>query len=200
LQLHTALHFPFGRATGDAGDTLAARYSSQFAIGVAAGAKVTPEVAVAAYLAATLGAEGDDQRVESQCRDRENNLYNDIACDSSGFRLGALAQYSFLPSDTVNPWLGAGLGYESQSQQLEDRITPRREETVASGLVFPRLSAGVNWRIGRVVGLGFFLGAAFGTYLHSKTSVDGRVVHSGSISDQAIHTWLMSGLTMVLFP
>jgi hypothetical protein len=120
---------------------LSERYSSQFLFDIELGAKATDALFIGAYLGFGVGAEGSDERIESFCDDDDGDTENDIECSVVSLRLGVMARWSFSPAETVNPWLAYGIGFESQSQSIYDRVSTRRETTTASGslAIFQRL-------------------------------------------------------------
>ncbi len=191
---------PFGNATGDPGDGLRDRYSSQGAFVVDLGFKPASSLFLGGYLGLSFGSEGSDNKVEAACEDDNDDADNDVTCSSSTLRIGLLLRYSFSPAEAVNPWLGYGIGYTEASQEIDDRHGERREETTVSGIEFARLQAGVDFRLSKTIGLGPELTAAFGRYGSTSTSVDGEVEFEGDIENPAVHTWLSLGFRLVLFP
>lgn len=191
---------PTGLATGTGGDALGERYSSQFLADIELGAKVTEALFVGAYLGFGVGAEGRNERIESYCDDDDGDGNNDIECSVASLRFGAMARWSFSPAEEVNPWLAYGIGFESQSQSIYDRVSSRRETTTVSGIEFARISGGLDWRLGKAFGLGPSLEAALGSYLGTSTEVNGETTFDGDIEDSAIHCWVTLGLRGVFFP
>jgi hypothetical protein len=198
MAFRTGLAFPAGKASDTPGDTLATRYSWQWPLQVELGAKVTEHVHVGAYFTLTFGAEGDDRDIEDYCDDDDADLQNDIGCTSVGLRLGVQAQYHFRPAQTVNPWLGYGIGFESMTQHLDDRARGYSERTTASGVTYAKLDGGLDFRL--PVGLGFYGEFAFGRFTKSSTHINGEQVFSGSVDNGAWHFWTTLGLRLVIFP
>jgi hypothetical protein len=191
---------PIGKASGVQGDALNERYASQFVLETELGAKATEALFVGAYLGFGFGAEGRDTRIENFCDDDDGDGNNDIECSVVSLRLGAMARWSFSPAESINPWLAYGIGFESQSQSINDRIVGRRESTTASGIEFARLSAGLDWRPGKTFGFGPLLEASLGTFTDTSTEVNGETTFEGDIEDSAIHTWATIGMRGVFFP
>lgn len=198
MAFRTGAAFPLGKATQQRGDSLARRYSWQWPLQIELGAKVTPNVHVGGYFTMAFGAEGDDAAIEEYCDDDDSNLENDIGCSALGLRLGVHAQYHFRPDQTVNPWLGYGIGFESTTQVLQDRPRGYEESTTASGITYAKLDAGLDFRL--PVGLGPYLETAFGRFTKSSTNINGNKTFSGSIDDRAWHAWFTLGVRLVLFP
>lgn len=191
--------FPFGRATTAPGDTLSARHSLLFAMDVDIGGKATDNLFVGVMASAGLGTTGPDARVDAACADRDYDTQNDIACDSIASRIGLLTEYNFLSSSRVNPWLGLGFGLEWSSESINDHVTPRDETTTSRGYAFIG-QAGLDIRLGRVVGLGPYFQVTPGWYTHTTTDVDGTVTYDGDIENPVLHVWIGSGLRLVFLP
>ena len=195
----TALAFPFGAATGRRSDALSARYGWQwvpFEIGL--GAKVIDELYVGAYLNVGVGAEGSDLITERHC-ESGNDIEDDVSCSSVTVHAGLEARYSFMPTESMNAWVGYGAGVTTASQHISD--TGRYDETSAArGIDFARLSGGLDFRFKRGFGLGPFALISVGRYSHERTTINNIVTFSGDIDDPALHTWVSVGMRMVIFP
>jgi hypothetical protein len=194
------LALPVGLASGARGDALNERYASQFVFETELGAKATDALFVGGYFGFGLGAEGRDERIESFCDDNNSDGENDIECSVVSLRLGVTARWSFSPGESINPWLAYGIGFESQSQSINDRVARRRETTIASGLEFARLSGGLDWRPGKTFGMGPLLEASFGSFTKTSTEVNGEATFEGDVEDSAVHTWVTLALRGVFFP
>lgn len=191
------LGVPFGDATGERGDTMSSRYSNQVAFELALGGKPTPSLYIGAYGGVWGGSEGDDEYASSLCADSSGR---EVDCGSLSTRLGAEIQWHFLPAGGVNPWIGFGLAYEWASESITDHVANRTEESRVHGMQLGRLQAGVDFRLGKVFGLGPYTQVEFGRYLHQTTEIYGRQTHSGEIEHKATHGWFGSGLRLVFFP
>ena len=115
------------------------------------------------------------------------------------FRLGLEVQYHFKPSETLNPWLGYGAGFESATQSIDDREQGYSETTALSGYTYAQLSGGFDLRK-KTVGFGPYAELALGRFTQTSTEVNGVETASGDIADPAWHAWLSLGFRMVLFP
>ena len=198
MAFRTGVAFPLGKATQAPGDSLASRYSWQWPLQIDLGAKVTQHVHVGGYFTLAFGAEGDDAAIEQYCDDDDADLENDIGCSAVGFRLGVQGQYHFRPDQTVNPWLGYGLGLEATTQVLQDTPRGYEESTTSSGITYAKLDAGLDFRL--PVGLGPYLEVAFGRFTKSSTRINGDSTFSGSIDERAWHAWFTLGVRLVVFP
>ena len=197
MYLQTGLRIPFGDASDAPGDSLAARYSWQWAFDVGLGAKVTEDFYLGAYLGFSLGFEGDDTHIEALCNDDDDNLENDISCSSATARIGLEGIYSFSPGERWNPWLGYGFGGELASQSIHDRQLGHKESATSTGYTWAKLSFGADYR--RAVGVTPFGELAFGRFNNTDTKVDGDSMRI-AIPDRALHCWLFLGLRLVILP
>ena len=195
--LRLGLRGPQGRATSAPEDKLSNRYSRQIFTFVDAGAKVTEDLYVGGYVGFATGEEGSDPRVESLC---DPDITEGVTCSAEAYHLGIELQYSFRPDQRFNPWVGYGIGWEVATQSLRDSIGDRREESSVSGLELARIGLGADWRLGRAVGLGFFLEFALGRYTRKEASVNGKELGSGSIDDPTLHSWIGLGIRMAVMP
>lgn len=190
--------FPAGRASGEPGDTLAARYSWQVPFTFDLGYKPLPELYLGVYFGFSLGAEGNEPQIERWCIDNDNDLENDIACSSHTLRAGIGAQYHLAPDARWNPWIGYGIGFESASQSISDRYVGRSESTSVTGITFASLSAGADLR--HVVGFGPYGEVSVGRFNSTRTEINNIERFNGSIDDRALHYWLQIGIRMVIRP
>jgi hypothetical protein len=200
MAMRTGFSVPVGEATAGPGDDLRARYSTQVPFVIDLGAKFTRAIYVGVYLGFGIGSEGSNARVEALCDDDSSNLQNDIQCSAYTLRLGLEGRYYLSPGDSLDPWLGYGIGFEAAVQELNDRSRRRSEQTTASGLEFARLGAGFDWRASTVFGIGPLVEFAVGRYTHSKTEVDGVTTFDGSIEEGGTHAWVTLGFRGVFFP
>lgn len=105
------------------------------------------------------------------------------SCSSSSLRIGGQLLYAFgRPVDQVEPWIGAGIGYE-------DIRVKRYTTTTWSGSEWLILEGGVDWRFGTAWSMGAFASASLGTY----TNVDGGG-GAGVIQERQLHEWVTLGL------
>ncbi|MFO0571686.1 MAG: hypothetical protein U0263_42205 [Polyangiaceae bacterium] len=188
---------PFGKATDQPGDGQTARYSSQFATEIALGAKLSAPIYLGGYAGLWTGAEGDDVYTGGLCN---GGSLHDVDCNTESTRLGLEIQYHFIPDGLVNPWLGYGLAYEWAQENIDDHIGQRTERSSVEGMQYGRFQGGIDFRFGKVFGLGLYLQSEIGRYTRATTEINGQETHSGGIDRTAIHGWFGSGVRMVFFP
>ncbi len=193
------LRFPMGDASGAPKDTLAARYGYQLPLTLDIGSKLTPEIYVGAYLGIGYGAEGNADRVEHYCAD-DTDLENNISCSVMAYRIGAQAQYHFVPGGQYNPWVGYGFGLETVNQTLEDTTRDVEQSTQSTAVTLARLDLGVDYRGRNGMGAGLFSEVAVGRFFHTRTEIDGDATYAGGIDEPAYHCWVGAGVRLVLFP
>lgn len=159
----------------------AEQFDSLFEIGV----RFAQRFYLDAY--AELG-QGDGGRALSDCK----------SCSASRANLGLEAKYAFVPTGRFNPWIGIGGGIEGMSLDIsyESPSTTRTSYILANyrGVELPRLSAGVDWRISRIIGVGLFANFSFVRYTSVRTAFVGTQGISGE------HTWFTLGARGILFP
>jgi hypothetical protein len=199
MALRFGLSFPMGDATSAPLDSLGARYAWQVPIALDVGAKIGPSVFVGGYLLFAFGAEGSDALVESLCDDDDDDLENDVNCNTSTLRLGLKAQYHFMPGEKTNVWVGYGAGFESSTQSIRDSQQGYAEATTVSGITWAELSVGADFR-SKLFGVGPYAELALGRFDHSRTEMNSVETAAGDIADPAWHAWFSLGLRMILFP
>src|SRR4030095_7178090 len=98
-----------------------------------------------------------------------------------------------------NPWLGYGIGLETEQQTINDRITRREEMTTTTGLEFARLMVVLDFRY-KTLGFGPVISVALGRYTTSETAVNGDVTFDGEVDHPSMHGFLTIGIRGVVFP
>ena len=195
----SAVSFPFGSASAGRGDTLGARYSTQwmpFELGL--GAKIIDELYIGAYLNVGLGWEGSDIKTEGRC-EAGNDIQDDVSCSTTSVHAGIEARYSITPAEWMSGWVGYGLGITSATQSISD--AGRYDETsTAQGLEFARLSGGLDFRFTRGFGMGPFALVQLGRYTHERTTIRNVTTFSGDIDNPAAHAWVSVGVRLVILP
>lgn len=128
-------------------------------------------------------------------------------CDWSDARLGVQAEWRFAPGAPVNPWLGAGLGYEWLSfRQLlvgqvpdgmggMETVTGRATEHFAGPEL--TLQGGVDFQVEDALRIGPYASATASQYVtdsFSCTPANELCPDGGSIHGAAFHSWIGVGL------
>lgn len=195
----TAFAVPFGDATGARRDSLSGRYGWQWVpLDLGLGAKIIEELYVGAYVTVGVGYEGSDSRTERRC-EAGQDVDDDVSCSSTTVHAGIEARYSFTPAESLNGWVGYGIGITTANQTISDEGR-YRESTTARGLDFARLTGGLDFRPKKGFGLGPYAVVALGRYLHTRTEIREDVTFSGEIDAKAFHGWASIGLRFVVLP
>ena len=109
---------PLGDIAADDDDDLKDYVSGHVPIWLDIGGRVTPNIMVGGYLSVGPGFVGD----------RFSELVCDAAdsCSVLTVRLGAELQYHISPFEDVDPWISAGLGFESTAWTVSEGDTDLR--------------------------------------------------------------------------
>jgi hypothetical protein len=159
--------------------------SGQVPIIVDVGGKVIPHLFIGGYFG--LGFGGTAGAVHDSCKAANED------CLGVSIQLGIEAQYHILPSGSVDPWLGYGIGVESLG--VSEAHGSTTQTTTFTGYQFARLSAGADFRVTRGFGVGPFVEYSLGQY--NTINSEGQDL---DIPNKAGHQWLTLGVRMVLFP
>ncbi len=187
LGLRTGFGFPMGQIqelrTGER-SPLGDGIHGQIPIWLDLGWRITPRWMVGVYgsygfILVKEAAEG-----EPGCPASES-------CSGANWRFGAQAQFHFLPYASVDPWVGAGLGYELH--RLTRSGGARDATSQLRGWEFLNLQAGVDFPSDSGSAFGLFVGYTMGQFTHYSGTYGGQE-ESGEISRVATHQWLMLGL------
>jgi hypothetical protein len=114
------------------------------------------------------------------------------SCDGSDQRFGLNAHYHIMPTQTVDPWVGLGIGYETTRVNFE---LPSATEVsnVASGFQFLDLQLGADLRFAEKIPFGPWLDFSLGKY----SSYSRRDFNANSVSVDGgggMHEWLTLGI------
>ena len=187
MALRTGAAIPLG--SFEAGEDLAGIFSAQVPLTADIGGKIGHHVFLGGYLGLGIGGTGGDVIV---CRP------SNVSCATASFRAGIEVLYHFLPERFTNPWIGYGLGYESSAIGIS-----RGDGTgtyAGAGFEFAHFMGGVDFRLGRVFGIGPFVDLSLAEFVHARVDTPGDPVQDGSIDNPALHEWLVLGVRGVFFP
>jgi len=177
MALRTGYALPLGKAEEDL--EMKDFASGQVPIFIEVGGKPIPHLFIGGYLGFGFG--GPAGLLKEACGGR---------CSAASFRIGVEGQLHILPAGLANPWLGYGIGLESIA------IGTSGDDSVGlAGVELARFSAGVDFRLTKVFGVGPFVDFSMGNY--SSISVGSL---SADIERQAMHEWLTLGARFVFFP
>lgn len=197
--LRLAYGFPLGKATGASssstttgGTTTTTSYgggkmsdsvAGQIPIWLDLGWQFSPAFMAGLYFSYGFVLPGGD--LADAC-DEER-----ASCTLSDIRLGLQAQLSLAPGRGTDPWLGAGIGYEWFSIDINDASATLRgpELMLQGGIDFGGDSGGST--------IGPFLAFTFGQFSQQSYKF-GSISDSGSVDKTAMHNWLFIGIRGVV--
>jgi hypothetical protein len=158
-------------------------FGSQFALSFEGGVRVSPYLALGVYGDGGFGDPGSTVRDDCNAQG--------LDCAASTRRIGLLLRATLQPAAPVTPWISIGTGYEwsEVSADFGDDLT-------YSGWEMLRLQGGLDFRQGRVVGVGLYGGVRFGRFSEVEDATGS--VHLGP--DREIHTTVEGGVRFTLFP
>jgi hypothetical protein len=167
LGLRLGYALPMGSVAD--GSKMSDLYSGQIPIWIDAGYMVTPNILVGLY--------GQYGFVSVK------NCPTGVSCSAHDLRFGVQGQYHIMPTQSADPWLGLGVGYESLSTSLSGGGLS--VDGSVTGLEFLNLQGGADFKIADAFAVGPFLSFSLGEY----SSATG-----GSIDKKAMHEWLTFGV------
>jgi len=118
-----------------------------------------------------------------------------LDCSAFGVRLGLQAQYRFAPGDSLDPWLGLGLGYEWIWSDLEGEVfnIPVDASNDYAGPDLAHVQGGLDIRVSDGATLGPFLSLSAMRYT-SCTATDSDNALDCELNEQSWHGWLVLGV------
>jgi hypothetical protein len=198
--LRMAFGLPFGSGSGGNGNSLDHTISNEFApLWLDAGLRFASNWYVGAYFSyaiASISNQFAGGGTKPLCS------IQGVGCSANDVRLGVNAAYHILPDGRVDPWFGAGFGYEWASLTVTADAaattagTPITNSGGSDGWEFVNLQGGVDFRfLNGALGAGPFVTVTFDQFNHQSASSDnnGGTVGS-SIQNQALHEWFLFGI------
>jgi outer membrane protein W len=147
------------------------------------GYMVTPNIMVGLY--AQYGIVMLSSKIKDGC-DAAN-----ASCSASDIRFGIQGQYHISPGQSLDPWVGLGIGYEMLKYKSALSLgvgAPQEVSITAKGLEFANIQGGADFKVANSFTVGPFVSFSLGQF--SSTSGD----VSGDIKDKGIHEWLTLGV------
>jgi hypothetical protein len=212
LGLRFGFGLPFGGLSGESGDDLGKTLSNSIApLYLDAGFRIIPQLMVGGYFMYAVGSVGSDfgdlGSGTQQCGS------NSVVCSAHAMRVGGQVHVHPTPSNRVDPWFGAGAGYEWIGGNVAgpsvtivyEHITNASIDLEYGGLEFVNLQGGVDFRLPSLpeLGVGPFVTFSLAQYDHLNGTVNGTNVTTGQsgtsngsqdLSNKALHEWLMFGV------
>lgn len=175
---------PMGNATGAASGgqstALGDVFSSMIPIQIDALYMINPNIRVGAYFQYGL-LSVSDKFEKGVCST------SGVSCSFHDLRFGIQAHYHLMPEQTIDPWVGLGIGMESASGSLS--AGGQSQDASLSGLEFVNLQVGADYKVMPNLGVGPFAQFSLGQY--SSQTIGNQ---SGDIQNKAMHEWLVLGV------
>jgi hypothetical protein len=110
-----------------------------------------------------------------------------MQCSGTNTRVGVLGAFHFLPTSLLDPWNGAGFGYEIES--VSRSIGSTHLDLTARGLELVDVEIGVDLRPSAHIRLGPVVSTSVGRY--TSVTLNGTTTHD---FDAVLHGWGMLGI------
>ena len=170
---------PFGDMVQNNG--LNDNFSGAIPFVLEAGYRFTPNITAGALF----------QYAFTQVKDNPNTgCGGGVSCSGSVVRLGLEGIYNMRTGDSVDPWVGLGIGYEWMNIDLSTPGGTTNAEM--NGIEFLTVQGGGDFRLTPQLGLGPFLSFSIARY-GSASFTQGGFTTSPNIQT-AVHEWLQLGV------
>jgi hypothetical protein len=184
--LRTGYAIPFGPIAGSAGGATSPNVSDYISgdipIWIDAGYRfASPNLFVGLYFQYGIGFNGSQLSANgANCQ-----------CSTNVVMYGLQAHYHFMPDQTIDPWVGYGIGMESANAS-----GPSGSGGSYSGWDYGILQVGADYRgLMDNLSVGPLVMFGFGQYGNASTSPGGGGAStSASIPNTAMHEWLTIGI------
>ncbi len=181
--LRTGYAIPFGNSVGApagaSAPNLSDTISGAIPIWIDAGYRfASPNLFVGAYFQYGIGINGSQLTQGPGCQ-----------CSTNVVMYGLQAHYHFLPDQTIDPWVGYGIGMESANESGQNSTGGS-----LSGWDYGILQVGADYRgLMDNLSVGPMVMFGFGQYNNLSQSAGGQS-QSASIQQTAMHEWLTLGI------
>lgn len=174
---------PMGKTADADGADLSNSVSGQLPIWLDVGYRIIPNIYVGLYGQYGIAFINKDNNTECKA--------DGASCSASDFRFGVNAHYHFSPGQSVDPWVGLGIGYEIASTSFSSAAGDGSGST--KGFEFLNLQGGADFLATQGLGIGPFASFSLGQYGSSSATIGGQEI-SGDIEKTAMHEWLVIGV------
>ena len=200
---------PLGKAEADetvggttVNNDLSKGVSGMIPLQLDVGYRVIPSLMVGGYVMYGFGFLGS--QISDSCdkaKAQATATGGDVSCGVHDVRLGIQLNYHFTPDASVDPWIGAGFGYEWLS--LSESATVLGQTVDISGTLHGwellNLQGGVDFSVAPKFGLGPFASFSLAQYGKTSSSCSGSAcgattTESKDITNTAMHEWLLLGI------
>jgi hypothetical protein len=118
-----------------------------------------------------------------------------LDCSGQVIRFGLQVHGQFLPGESVNPWVGFGMGYEFMNVSMSGTVAgvSAKASAWADGIEYANLQGGADFTLASGVGVGPFLSLSLGQYQDCFGKING---HSAKceLGPLRLHEWLTLGV------
>jgi opacity protein-like surface antigen len=175
IGLRVGYGIPLGDAAKDVklGDSI----KGQIPIRLDAGYRVTSNIYVGLYFSYGIAMINKDKVKGCDVAD----------CSASTINFGVMGAYHISPAESMDPWIGLGLGLENVTQKVS--LGGNSASSTIKGLTFLDIQAGLDFKATPNLLVGPVVSFALGQY--SSVSTDAG---SADITDKGMHEWLTIGV------
>jgi outer membrane protein W len=171
LGLRLGYSIPMGDASKD--NKLSDAVSGVIPIWLDLGYMVTPNIMVGLY--GMYGITMLNSDIKDACDD----------CSASQMRFGLQGQYHISPGESLDPWVGLGIGYEIMNFKAPNPLGSGTVESDFKGFEFLNIQGGADFKVADSFAVGPFLSFSLGQY--SKAG-------DQDIEETAMHQWFTLGV------
>jgi Outer membrane protein beta-barrel domain len=196
LGARTGYGIPLGKIDGDSdmSDGIKGMIPLQLDVGY----RLNRAFSLGGYVMYGVGFVGDQT---SQACERARAVPGvSASCSARDLRLGLQVQYHFLPGKDLDPWLGAGFGYEWLTFAFDISGGGQQQDvsSTGKGFEFINLQGGLDFKVAPGLALGPYLSLSVAQYGSASSSCSGNACSSAQetldIPNKAAHQWLLLGV------
>jgi hypothetical protein len=183
LGARSGFGLPLGSASGVSDGDFNKLIANMVPIWLDAGFRATPNLFVGAYFMYGVGSPPSGAAMTCGT--------SGLSCSFHDTRIGVEFQYH-AASETVDPWLGLGSGFEWYG--FDESQGNQSAGLGASGWEFVNIQVGVDYKPAVEFGIGPFLMLTLAEFDHASLTSTNGGSQDQSISNQALHQWFVMGL------
>jgi hypothetical protein len=202
LGLRGGYALPFGKVSDSATDDISALVSGQVPIWLHAGVRLPKGVTLGFYF--SYGVDVFGGGVGSLCGSSVDGAR--LSCHGFDLRSGPQFLYHAPVTPLLDPWVGAGLGWEvlKITASAQSQASTAKLDVSASGIELFMLEAGLDFKLAESFGLGPFVAYSAGMFSNSSVSCQGDCTGvptgGGDIAQKTVHSWTFFGARVVVRP
>lgn len=148
---------------------------------------INPNVRVGGYFAyGFLGIGNQWNGFPTNCQG------NGLSCSAHELRFGAQLHYHFAPDKTLDPWLGAGVGYETAT--FTESANGQSGSVTTSGFEFFNVQGGLDYKAAANFGVGPYAQLSVAKFSDCSFSDAFTQLGSCQVQNTTLHEWLIFGV------